>query len=91
MIGTLRLENVVIFVQIILRFVLSRKTVFLVLLIIKISSDEFDVYPLAKMFLHFEIFTRSPTLYLGSLSLTTLFESTYVISLRSIGFVLLVP
>ena len=38
---------------------------FLILLTTKISSDQFGLYPLAKMFLYFEILALSPTLNLG--------------------------
>ena len=41
-------------------------TVFLILLTTKTSSNQFGVYPLAKMFLYFEILTSSPTLNLVS-------------------------
>ena len=41
-------------------------TVFLILLTTKTSSDQFGVYSLAKMFLYFDILTRSPALNLGS-------------------------
>ena len=46
-------------------------TVFLILLTTKTSSYQFWVCPLAKMFLYFEILTRSPTLSLGSFSLNS--------------------
>ena len=39
-------------------------TVFLIFLITEISSDQFGVQPLAKMFLYFDILIRSPTLNL---------------------------
>ena len=35
----------------------------------KTSSDQFWVYPLAKMLFYLDILTRSPALYLGSFSL----------------------
>ena len=41
-------------------------TVFLTSLITNTSSDQFRTYPLAKMFLHYDILTWSPTLNLGS-------------------------
>ena len=47
-------------------------TVFLTSLIRKTSSDQFGVYRLAKIFLYFDVLTRSPTLNLGSLSLNSL-------------------
>ena len=56
-------------------------TVFLTFLITKTSSDQFDVYPLAKIFLYFEILTWLPTLNLGSLSLPSFLKSIYVLSL----------
>ena len=49
---------------------------FLILLIAKTSSDQFGVYPLAKIFLHFKIPTWSPTLNLGYSSLeSTLYSA----------------
>ena len=50
------------------------KTVFFTFLIAKAYSIQFGMYPLAKMFLYFQILTRSPSLNLGSLSLTCLLE-----------------
>ena len=44
-------------------------SVFLILLMIKTSSDKFEVYPLAKMFFYLVVLTRSATLNLGSFSL----------------------
>ena len=65
-------------------------TIFLTFLITKVSSDEFGVYALAKMFLYFYILTWSPILNSGSLSLTFLPKLIYVLSLTSIGFTLIV-
>ena len=56
------------------------RTVFLTFLITKTSSGQFGVYPLAKMFLCFQILTWPPTVNLRSLSLTSLLESIYVLS-----------
>ena len=44
-------------------------TEFCIFLIIKASSGQFWVYPLAKMSLYFGILTQSPTVNLGSFSL----------------------
>ena len=41
--------------------------VFLTSLITKTSSDQFGVYPLAKMLLHYNILIRSSTFNLGSI------------------------
>ena len=46
-----------------------------VFLTTKTFSDQLGVYPLARIFLYFEILTWSPTLNLGFLSLTSLLES----------------
>ena len=54
-------------------------TVFLTSLITKTSSYQFGVYPLAKMFLYFDVLTWSSTLNLGSLSLNSLIESICII------------
>ena len=51
--------------------------VFLTSLITK-TSDQLGAYPLAKMFLHFEIRTRSSTLNLASLAVeSTLYRSSH--------------
>ena len=54
------------------------------------SSDKFGVYTLAKMFFYFDILTWSPTWNLGTLSLTSLLKSIYVLSIISIDFILIV-
>ena len=58
--------------------------------ITKTSSDQFGVYPLAQIFLYLEILTRSPTLNLESLSLTSFLKSIYVLSLTLTGLILIV-
>ena len=65
-------------------------TVFLASLITKTSSDQFGVYPSAKKFLYYDIITYLQALNLGSLSLLSLIESIYVLSLTSTGFILIV-
>ena len=65
-------------------------TVFLILLITKPSSDPFGVYPLAKMFLYFEILTLSPTLTLGFFLLRFSLYLAWESPVTSIGFVLIV-
>ena len=65
-------------------------TAFLVLLIIKASSDQFGMYPSAKIFLYLEILAWLPILNFGSLSLTSYSKSIYVLSLTSTGFILFV-
>ena len=59
-------------------------------LITKTFSDQFGVYPLAKIFLYLEILTWSSSLNLGSLSLTSFLKSRYVLSLTSTGSILIV-
>ena len=62
---------------------------YLYFFITKHSSDQFGVWPLAKMFLYFDILTWSSTINLGSLSLISLIKSIYILSLTSIGFILI--
>ena len=50
-------------------------TVFLIFLMIKTSSDQFAVYPLAKILLYFDVLTQSPALNLKSFSLKSLLYS----------------
>ena len=49
--------------------------VFLIPLMIKTSSSQLWAYPLAKMFLYFDILTWSSTLNLGPFSLESSFYS----------------
>ena len=60
------------------------------MLIAKTSSDQLGVYPVALMFLYFEILTWSPTLNLGSISLESTFYSAQQLDLTSIGLILIV-
>ena len=59
---------------------------FLTFLITKISSGQFGVYPLGKMFLYFDILTTSSILNLGSLLLISLPKSIYELSLTLASF-----
>ena len=59
------------------------------MLITKTSSDQFEVYALAKTFLCFEILTWSPALNLGYYSLESTLYSAQELDLTSIGFILI--
>ena len=65
-------------------------TLFLTSLLTKTSSDQFEVYPLAKMIFYFDIFAWSLTLNLGYLSWMSVIQSIYVLYLTSVGFILIV-
>ena len=69
---------------------MSMELCFLTPLITKASTDQFGLYPLAKMFLYFGILTWLPTLNLESFLITSLIESFYALSLTLTGFILLV-
>ena len=59
-------------------------------LITKTSSDQFRVWPFAKIFLYFDLLTLSPTLNLGSLSLCSTPYSIYVLGWTSSGFIFII-
>ena len=65
-------------------------TVFLTFLITKISSDQFGVYPFAKIFLYVHILIISAIFNLESFSLYSWLESRYFYDFTSTGFILIV-
>ena len=65
-------------------------TVLLILLIIKISSGQLEVYPLAKIFFYLEIYTWPPTLNLGSFLFDSSLYSAKESFVTSTGFIFIV-
>ena len=64
--------------------------VLLILLIIKASSDQFEIWAFAKKILYIDILTISPILNLGSWYIIYLLDSIYVLGFTSTGFILIV-
>ena len=64
--------------------------VLLILLIIKASSDQFEIWTFAKKFLYIDILTISSILNLGSWYIIYLLDSIYVLGFTSTGFILIV-
>ena len=63
---------------------------FLILLTTKTSSDQFGMYPFAKMFFYCEILTWSLTSNLGSFSFESSLYSALESDVTSIGYMFIV-